>query len=183
MKMTLSVCRWVLAAGILSALPLAATAAEKTNLYVTAKEIAAMPRCAATLAKKLSSYSASFTNADGEAFVLGDARGEQEVWHFVGALKEGQSYRFPDTFANYEKAPHYGTAKEIAAMPPCAGVVASRTPCSSCFTTADGKFFSIGDPGSGPQISQFLWSLKDGETNKFPAVFIEYQKRPQTKRP
>ena len=126
-------------------------------------------------------FSASFTNADGEAFVLGDARGEQEVWHFVGALKEGQSYRFPDTFVNYQKAPHYGTAKEITAMPPCAGVIASRSPCSAYFMTPDGKWFGIGDPGSGRKSVSSFKSLKDGETTKFPPYLSSIRKHREEK--
>ena len=163
-------------AGLLAAA--SANADDQTNLsYITTKQITAMAPCTATFAKRLSEYSGSFTNADGKRFTLGDARGEQWVWHFVGALREGRSYKFPDTFTNYMAAPHYVTAKEIAAMAPRIGVLASRTPCSSYFATADGKWFGIGDPGSGAQISHFIWSLKDGETNKFPDAFLDYQKK------
>ena len=154
----------------------AARADGKTN-YITVKEVTAMAPVTATFAKRLSSVSGSFTNAEGRSFILGDIRGEQWVWHFVGALKEGQTYKFPDTFTNYLDAPHYVTAEEITAMPPCRATLASRTPCSSFFMTAEGKFFGIGDPGSGRQISHFIWSVKDGETNKFPDVFLDFQKQ------
>ena len=159
-----------------------AHADDKTN-YVTVKEITAMPPCTATFAKRLSEFSGFFTNANGKAFVLGDIRGEQWVWHFVGALKEGQTWKFPDAFLNYQAAPQYVTAKEIAEMAPCAAMLASRTPCSSCFMTADGKWFGIGDPGSGAEVSHFIWSLKDGETNKFPDVFLKYRKNEPTTKP
>ena len=86
-------------------------------------------------------------------------------------------------FTNYLAAPHYVTAKEIAAMAPCTATIASRSPCSSHFVTTDGKWFGIGDPGSGAQISQFIWSLKDGQTNNFPDVFVKYQKNQQERKP
>jgi hypothetical protein len=147
-----------------------------TPQYVTTEQVKAMPPCTATFARRLSDYSGSFTTADGKQFVLGDIRGEQWVWHFVCAVKEGKTYPLPAAFENYMNARHYVTAKEIAAMPPCTGTLASRTPCSSYFSTADGKWFGIGDPGSGVEISDFIWSLKDGETCTFPATFLAYQK-------
>src|SRR6185436_20667287 len=106
-----------------------AHAGDKTN-YITAKEITAMAPCTVTFAKRLSEFSAFFTNAIGKAFVLGDIRGEQWVWHFVVALKEGQAYKLPDAFLNYQSALHYVTAREIAAMAPCTAMLASRSPCS-----------------------------------------------------
>src|ERR1043166_237251 len=142
-----------------------------------------MAPCHVTFSKRLSEYSGLFTNANGKAFVLGDIRGEQWVWHFVGALKEGQTYKLPETFVNYQAAPHYVTAREIAAMPPCAAILGSRSPCSSYFTTVEGKWFGIGDPGSGAQIGHFIWSLKDGETNKFPDAFLKYQQNQPTAKP
>src|SRR5437899_6420533 len=104
-----------------------ASANEKTN-YITSREITVMIPCTATFAKRLSEYSGSFTNADGKRFVLGDPRGEQWVWHFVSALKEGQTYKFPEAFLNYQTARHYVTAREIAAMPPCTATLAARSP-------------------------------------------------------
>jgi hypothetical protein len=146
--------------------------------YRTAKEITAMPPRTATFAKRLSEYSGSFTDANGKGFVVGDIRGEQRVWHFVNALTEGQAYKLPNAFLNYQAAPHYVTAKEIAAMAPCTAMLASRSPCSSYFTTADGKWFGIGDPSSEEEISHFIWSQKLGEANKFPDAFLAYQAAP-----
>jgi hypothetical protein len=151
-----------------------AGAADKAN-YITAREIMAMAPCTATFAKRVSEYSGAFTNAEGKTIILGDIRGDQEVWHFVCALKEGQTYKLPNTFSNYLSAPYYVTAKEIAAMPPCTGTLAARSPCSSIFSTTDGKWFGIGDPGSGAQVSRFISSLPDGETCKFPDAFLKFQ--------
>ena len=78
-----------------------AHADDKTN-FITAKEITAMAPCTATFAKRLSEFSGSFTNVDGKGFVLGSDRGEQWVWHFVGALREGRTYKFPDVFLDYQ---------------------------------------------------------------------------------
>ncbi len=180
MKSTFRLTRLALLGAIVFLCTAAAHADDQTN-YITAREITAMAPGTATFAKRLSEYSGSFTNADGKSFVLGSNRGEQGVWHFVGALKEGQTYKFPDTFVNYQNASHFVTAKEIAAMAPCTATLASRTPCSSYFTTTEGKWFGIGNPGSETQISHFIWSLKDGETNKFPEMFLDYQKRNPSK--
>src|SRR5438045_4178728 len=79
------------ALGILAA---SGWAEDKTNLHATARSLMNMPPCSATFAKRLSEYSGAFTNTNGMAFVLGDATGEQQVWHFVAALKERQTYRF-----------------------------------------------------------------------------------------
>jgi hypothetical protein len=81
------------------------------------------------------------------------------------------------------KAPYYVTAGEIAAMAPCKGTLAARTPCSSVFSTADGKWFGIGDPGSGPEVSRFIASLDDGAVCSFPDAFVEYQKQHAGKDP
>jgi hypothetical protein len=178
MKNTIDLTKLAFLATIAGIFAAASTHADDKTNYITAKEITAMPPCTVTFAKRLSEFSGFFTSANGRTFVLGNIRGEQWVWHFVGAVKEGQAYKFPDAFLNYQAAPHYVTAKEIAAMAPCTAVLASRTPCSSYFTTADGKWFGIGDPGSGAQVSHFIWSLKDGETNKFPDAFLDYQVAP-----
>ncbi len=135
-----------------------------------------MTACTGTFTKRLSVYSGTFTAADGKQFILGSASGEQWVWHFLATLKEGQSCKLPEAYLNYTNAPNYGTAKEIAALAPCTTTLVARSPCSGYFTMADGKGFSIGNPGSGAQISQFLWSLKAGEACKFPDVFRQYQK-------
>jgi len=139
----------------------------------------------ATFAGRLSKFAGEFTNAEGKGFVIGDIhgdlgniRGDPWVWRFVHALREGRSYKFPDTFPNYQAAPNFVTAKEIAAMAPCAATIATRSPCWGRFVTTDGKWFDIGDPGSGAEISQFIWSMKEGVTNRFPDVFLSYHIAP-----
>ena len=146
--------------------------------YITSAEVSKMPACSATFTKRLSEFGGTFTTTEGKPFIIGDIRGEQWVWHFVVALREGRTYRFPDVFTNYLAATNYVTTQQIAAMPPCNATIAARSPCSSHFVTTDGKWFGIGDPGSGAQISQFIWSMKEGQTNKFPDVFLNYQTAP-----
>jgi hypothetical protein len=142
--------------------------------YITGREIMALAPCTGTFVKT-SEFSGTFTTVEGKKFVLGSPAGEQEVWHFLGTLKEKQACTLPAAFINYTTARYYVTAKAIAAMPPCTATLVQRSPCSSYFTTADGKGFGIGDPGRGPRISHFIWSLKDGQVCKFPEAFLAYQ--------
>src|SRR5258705_11780583 len=110
MKNTLDLTKLAFLATIAGIFAAASVHADDKTNYITVKEITAMPPCTVTVAKRLSEFSGSFTNANGKAFVLGDIRGEQWVWHFGGALKEGQAYKVPDVFLNDLPAPHYVTA-------------------------------------------------------------------------
>jgi hypothetical protein len=152
---------------------------KSTPCYGTTKEITAMTPRTGTFAKRLSAFSGYFMTADGHGFILGAEAGEQWVWHFLSTLREGEKCKLPEAFLDYQAAPQYVTAQEITAMAPCRARLVSRTPCSSYFRTADGKWFGIGDPGSGPQISQFIWSLEDGQTCKFPDAFLRYNRSHQ----
>jgi hypothetical protein len=157
--------------------PTAATAAvdeKPLPRYITSAEVSKMPAGSAKFTNRLSSYSGAFTTTEGKQFIIGDERGEQWVWHFVCALKVGQTYKFPEVFTNYMAAPNYATTEAIAAIAPCTATLASRTPCSSTFVTSDGKWLGIGDPGSGARVSHFIWMLKDGETCKLPDAFREF---------
>ncbi len=157
---------------------IASAAADEKSIptYVTSKEIEAVPPCTGTFSR-ISEYAGSFTTAEGKRFILGSPTGEQWVWHFLGTLKDGQNCKLPEAYLNYINAPLYETAAKIAAMPSCTATLVERSPCSAFFRMADGRGFYIGDPGSGVQISQFLWSLKEGTPCKLPQVFLEYQKQ------
>ncbi len=74
-------------------------------------------------------------------------------------------------------SPGYETAKQIKAMPPCKATVEEHHSCYSIFRTADGKKFSIGSPAATQDVVQFLQTLKNGQTYKFPSVFLDYQKK------
>ena len=140
-----------------------------------------MAPCTGTLQKK-TVYSGEFTTADGKRFVVGSDAGEQEVWHFIGTIEAGQTCKLPEAFVNYTTAPGYATVEQIKAMAPRTGTLVQRSPCSSYFTTADGKGFVIGDPGSGEQVSQFIWTLKDSCRYAFPEAFLDYLKENESKK-
>ena len=72
--------------------------------------------------------------------------------------------------------PSYETVQQIKAMPPCKATVEEHHSCYSIFRTDDGKQFSIGSPAAKREVVQFLQTLKDGQTYKFPSVFLDYQK-------
>lgn len=153
------------------------SAAVAMPVYETAEQVKAMPPGKATV-EHTETFWALLKTADGKKFVIGSERGEQEVWHFVGtALKEGKTYEFPGAFLDYQNRKFYSTADEIKAMPAGKATLEQTRACDSIFRTADGKQFVIGDPGSKPEVSQFLKSLKVGETYEFPSVFLEYQKK------
>jgi hypothetical protein len=149
------------------------------DVYATPAAIKAIPTTRAKFTRKLSEFAGEFTGPDGKTLVLGGPRAEQRVWHFVAAMREGQTYDLPESFLNFIAAPGYVTATEIAAMPPCTAMIAARSPCSASLRTADGKWFYLGDPGSGLQISQFIWCLEDGQLNRFPDAFIAFQGAPR----
>lgn len=73
-------------------------------------------------------------------------------------------------------SPIYETAQQIASMPSCKARVVHRDPCSLYLLTTNGKGFHLGSPGSNPEVSRFLDTLKDGQRYRFPNVFREYQK-------
>jgi hypothetical protein len=73
--------------------------------------------------------------------------------------------------------PSYESAEQIKAMPPCKAIVEENHGCYSIFRTLDGKKFSIGSPAATQQVVRFLGTLKEGQTYKFPSVFVDYQKQ------
>jgi hypothetical protein len=146
-------------------------------VFDTVERVKAMPPGKATV-EHVETFLARLRTADGKQFQIGSERGEQLVWHFIfTALKPGESYELPGAFLAYADGKYYGTAEEIKAMPPCKATVALRAPCYSVFKTADGKWFTIGDPGSEPNVWQFLGTLKDGQSYEFPAAFLDYHKK------
>ena len=145
--------------------------------YETAEQIKAMPPGKATV-EHIETFSSHLRTTGGKKFTIGSERGEQEVWHFVGtALKKGQTYEFPGAFLDYQNRKFYVTADDIKAMPSCKATLEQRCSCFSIFATADGKQFVIGNPGSGPQVWQFLKTLMEGQAYEFPSAFLDYQKQ------
>ena len=62
-------------------------------------------------------------------------------------------------------------------MPSCKATVQCAAPCYSLFTTADGNWFVIGDPGSAPEVWQFLGTLEKGQTYALPRAFLDHQNK------
>jgi hypothetical protein len=58
-------------------------------------------------------------------------------------------------------APVYETAEQIKSMPPCQATVEPTAPCSSLFTTIDGKKFYIDSPGATREVGNFLGPLQE----------------------
>lgn len=73
--------------------------------------------------------------------------------------------------------PIYEKAEQITAMPPRKAKLVQRAPCSLYLTTADGKGFHLGTPGSNTEVRRFLDTLEEGQTYVFPDAFLQYQKQ------
>lgn len=79
--------------------------------------------------------------------------------------------------------PVYEDAAQIRAMPPCRARVVQRVPCSVYLTTADGRGFYLGSPGSKADVRGFLEILKDGQSYDLPGAFLTYKKKLQRTEP
>jgi hypothetical protein len=145
--------------------------------YVTADQIGAMPPRKARLEERGPCY-AVFRTADGKEFSIGSPVARSQVVEFIGSLKEGESYRLPEAFLEFQKtSPAYETAERIGAMPPCKAIVEHVGVSDARLVSADGKMFFLGGAGAAPQVVRFLESLKHGASYEFPAAFTEFQKR------
>ena len=75
------------------------------------------------------------------------------------------------------ESPGYETAEQIKAMPPCKAMIVENGVCVFTFRTSDGKKFYIGSPFAAREVQQFLETLKEGRTYKFPDAFLDHQKK------
>jgi hypothetical protein len=71
-------------------------------VYETAEQIQSMPPCKAVVVEKGPCY-VYLRAANGEGFYLGSPGSNAEVAQFLEGLKEGRTYRFPETFLQYQK--------------------------------------------------------------------------------
>ena len=69
--------------------------------YVTAEEIKGMSPCAGMIALR-SPCSAYFRTADGRGFGIGDPGSGALISKFLWRLKDGETYKFPETFVKYQ---------------------------------------------------------------------------------
>jgi hypothetical protein len=192
MKKTIELASLALASALATTMLLSGYAAEKPTdkpstdakkpantplpIYDTIEQVKAMPPCKATV-EQVETFSSLLSTAGGQKFRIGSERGEQEVWHFVGTLKQGRKNDFPSAFLVFEARKFYPNADDIKAMPPCKVTVVYDAPCFTLFRAADGKMFVIGDPGSKPEVIHFLNTLEKGQTYEFPGNFFDYQKK------
>lgn len=68
------------------------------------------------------------------------------------------------------------TAEQIRSLRHCKATMEKCHPCYSVFRTEDGRALTIGSPGASPDVTQFLRTLKEGQTYAFPKTFIDYQR-------
>jgi hypothetical protein len=71
-------------------------------VYDTAEQIRAMLPCKARVIERAPCY-VYLKTTDGHGIYLGSPGSEAVVGRFLGVLKEGQSYNFPDAFLKYQK--------------------------------------------------------------------------------
>ena len=71
-------------------------------VYETAEEIQAMPPCQAVVAERGPCF-VYLRTAEGKGFYIGSPGCGAEVTRFLDALKDGGTYKFPQTFMEYER--------------------------------------------------------------------------------
>ena len=71
-------------------------------VYDTAEQIKTMPACKARVIERAPCY-VYLKTVDGKEFYLGSPGRETDVARFLGVLKDGQSYNFPDAFLKYQR--------------------------------------------------------------------------------
>ena len=73
--------------------------------------------------------------------------------------------------------PSYDNAAAIETMPHCTARIDDRSPCAIRFVTGRGRHFYIGSPGSTPEVSRFLATLKEGRVYALPEAFLDFEHR------
>jgi hypothetical protein len=110
MKKTLHLTGLAFLGTLAAAMLLTGCAAEKATqehgkapgpVYETAEEIKAMPPCEAKIVRR-SPCSVCLRTAGGKGFYLGSPGSKADVGRFLAALKDGQTYDFPDVFLKYQ---------------------------------------------------------------------------------
>ena len=111
MKETLEFARFRLPVAIAAAVWLTGCAAHQHSLqlekgpgpvYDTAEQIQNMPACKAVVEERGPCY-VHLRTADGNGFLIGSPAAGADVVQFLDVLKDGRTYRFPDTFRKYQE--------------------------------------------------------------------------------
>lgn len=71
-------------------------------VYDTAEEIQAMPPCKAVVVERAPCF-VYLSTRDGKGFYIGSPGSTAEVGRFTNELKDGRSYKFPETFLKYQE--------------------------------------------------------------------------------
>ena len=71
-------------------------------VYDTAEQIQAMPACKAVVVERGPCY-VRLRTADGSGFFIGSPGAGAELVRFLESLKDGRSYKFPETFRKYRE--------------------------------------------------------------------------------
>lgn len=71
----------------------------------------------------------------------------------------------------------YDTGAAIEAMRHCTARIDGRSPCAIRFVTGHGRHFYLGSPGSTPEVSRFLATLKEGRVYRLPEAFLDFKNR------
>ena len=102
--------RWWRALGLAVVVWLTGCAAHKHSprlegqpgpVYDTAEKIQAMPACKAIVVERGPCY-LRLRSADGNRFLIGSPAASADVMRFLAVLKDGRTYRLPDTFQKYQ---------------------------------------------------------------------------------
>jgi hypothetical protein len=104
--------RWRVAVIVMAGIILTGCAAQKENIqagqapggpvYDTTELILDMPPCKAKVVERGPCF-VYLRAADGNGFYIGIPAAGAEVVDFLHVLKDGQTYKFPDTFQKYQE--------------------------------------------------------------------------------
>jgi hypothetical protein len=75
---------------------------EPRPVYDTAEQIQTMPACKAVLVERGPCY-VRLRTADGNGFFIGSPAACADVVQFLKVLKDGRTYKFPETFQKYQE--------------------------------------------------------------------------------
>jgi hypothetical protein len=111
MKKALEIARWGLPMAIAAVVWLTGCATHKPGsplrkeqapVYDTAEQIQTMPACKAVVVERGPCY-VYLGTADGNGFFIGSPAAGADVVRFLEVLKDGRTYKFPDTFQKYQE--------------------------------------------------------------------------------
>lgn len=82
--------------------PIAESEKALALVYDTPEEIQAMPACKAMVVERGPCY-VRLKKESGDVFLVGGPGATADVVQFLQVLRDGQAYRFPETFQRYQE--------------------------------------------------------------------------------